>query len=104
MTLYTPQYDTVEPTESVVFDGSSSSTSKAITRELSASVTARVYLERKNQTDNEWEEITQFDSQFFTGKWHTNDIQTRLIENERRIRVVNTDDKDGYVEVVGDEL
>lgn len=104
MTLYTPSYTRVEPGEHVYFDGSESSTGEAEIKEMSGDFSARVYLERSNDSGETWEQVSQFPTAALTTSWHTKEIQPMLKTNLRRVRVENTGDSPGVVEVIGEEI
>ena len=104
MTLYTPNYTTVESGASVYFDGSEATDGAAIVKEISGDFNARVFLERSNDDGDTYEMVSQFPSRELNGSWHTNAIQTMIVENTRRLRIDNVDRYDGMVEVIGEEL
>jgi len=99
---YIPQPKKVDSQCSVYFDGSDSSTDAALIQEISGNVNVRIYLERK-QGDS-FVEVSQFPSFGLDGKWHTDEINTRVITDTRRIRVDNMSENNGVVEVMGDEI
>jgi len=104
MSLYTPDYKMIEAESSVYFDGSESSSGAATIKEMSGNVNVRVYLERSNDGGESYEEISQFASGDLRGAWHTDNIQPMIEENTRRLRIDNTDNHDGLIEVIGEEL
>jgi len=104
MTLYTPDYTTVEAGESVHFDGSEATDGSATIKEISGDFNARIFLERSNDDGDTYETISQFPSSELNGSWHTDAIQTMIVENTRRLRIDNADHYEGTVEVIGEEL
>jgi hypothetical protein len=86
----------------VYFDGSDSSTDAALIQELSGDFNVRIYLERKR--DGSFVEVSQFPSFSLDGKWHTDEINTRVVADTRRIRIDNISKNDGVVEIIGDEI
>jgi len=104
MTLYTPDYTTVEAGESVHFDGSEATDSSATIKEISGDFNARIFLERSNDDGDTYETISQFPSGDLQGSWHTNAVQTMIVENTRRLRIDNAGHYDGVVEVIGEEI
>jgi hypothetical protein len=104
MTLYTPDYMTVEAGESVYFDGSDSTDGSATVKEISGDFNARIFLERSNDDGDTYETISQFPSGDLRGSWHTNEVQTMIVEDTRRLRIDNSGNYDGVVEVIGEEI
>jgi len=104
MALYTPSYKTVESEVSVYFDGKESSSDEAKVMELSGDFNARVFLERSNDGGESWETVSQFDTGSLVGSWHTDNIQTMIQVDTRRVRIDNMDKKNGLVEAIGEEL
>lgn len=99
---YVPQPKEVNSQSSVYFDGSDSSTDAALIQEISGNVNVRIYLERKR--DGSFMEVSQFPSFSLDGKWHTDEINTRVVADTRRIRIDNVSKNNGVVEVMGDEI
>lgn len=99
---YLPQPKEVNSRSSVYFDGSSSSTGAAYIQEISGDFNTRVYLER--ESDGSFTEVSQFPTLSLEGKWHTDEITTRVVAGTRRIRIDNVDKNTGTVEVIGDEI
>jgi hypothetical protein len=99
---YVPQPKKVNSQSSVYFDGSDSSTDAALIQELSGDFNVRIYLERKR--DGSFIEVSQFPSFSLDGKWHTDEINTRVVADTRRIRIDNVSENNGVVEVMGDEI
>jgi hypothetical protein len=86
----------------VYFDGSDSSTGAAFVQEISGDFNVRIFLERKR--DGSFVEVSQFPSFSLDGKWHTDEINTRVVADTRRIRIDNISKNDGVVEIIGDEI
>ena len=99
---YVPQPKEVDSQSSVYFDGSDSSTDAALIQEISGNFNVRIYLERKRE--GSFVEVSQFPSFTLEGKWHTDEINTRVIADTRRIRIDNVSENNGVVEVIGDEI
>lgn len=99
---YIPQPKEVNNQSSVYFDGSDSSTDAALIQEISGNINVRIYLERKR--DSSFVEVSQFPSFSLEGKWHTDEINTRVVADTRRVRIDNVSENNGIIEVIGDEI
>lgn len=99
---YLPQPKQVDSQSAVYFDGSDSSTDAAFIQEISGDFNVRIYLERKR--GDSFIEVSQFPSFSLEGKWYTDEINTRVVADTRRIRIDNVSESNGVVEVMGDEI
>lgn len=99
---YIPEPKQINEKSSVYFDGSSSSTDSALIQEMSGNFNARIYLERR--IEGSFVEVSQFPSFNLKEKWNTDEINTRIIADTRRVRIDNVTDNTGTIEVIGDEI
>ena len=102
---YLPTTANVTAGSNTTFDGSASSTDTAIMSGAMATFDAEIYIEAYD--GDVWQTVTQLadadGDTTFSENWHTQFNRVYLSTNDRRVRVENVGDSDGYVAVEGDE-
>ena len=108
VSVYAPDYKNPASGSSVYFDGSGSSTGKALITSISGDFDAEIYIERSNDGGSTWQQTTQLTdangNTTFSAGWHTQGNREILSTGVRRLRIKNVDGSSGYVEAIGDEL
>jgi len=104
---FTPNFETVNSSNSVTFDGSSGGTGTVIVSGLYGSFDAEIYIEASNDGGSSWTQVTQLKDEFgnntFTADWHTQFNRLMISSGSRRLRIDNIDSASGEVAIDGDE-
>ena len=102
---YLPDPVDVADGANATFDGTDAETDVAIVSGAMATFDAEIYIEAYD--GDVWQTVTQLadadGDTTFSENWHTQFNRVYLSTNDRRVRVENVGDSDGYVAVEGDE-
>jgi hypothetical protein len=106
--IYGPDFVSVTNGNSITFDGSASSTNKALITSLSAGFDAQIFIERSNDNGSTWQECSQLTdangNDTFSADWHSQGNRILVSSGLRRIRIDNVDSASDVTEVIGDEV
>jgi hypothetical protein len=107
---YDPAFASISDQATATFDGSASSTNKAIVNEIAGNGDAEIRLQESNDSGSTWTTIAQLEtdggSTTFTGDFHTQ-YNRILVEadgsEQRRIEIKNISGSTAEYSVSGDE-
>lgn len=109
ITIYSPDFSSVNSGNTTTFDGSASSTNSAVITSLSGDFDAEISIERSNDGGSTWQQTTVLKDtsdgdSTFEAAWHSQGNRILVSTGVRRVKIENVDTDNGVTEIIGDEV